>query len=384
MISDILDYSQSLNQKVLLTLESRPLREVIEYCYQLLEYAFNAKGLLFELVVDKTLPVLFRTDHDRLSQVILNLLSNSIKFTMNGSISIKVECVNEVDARISVKDTGIGMKDDDIRKLFEDNNQSSDKIFDEKERHSQGVGLGLKIANKLVKLLESNDKQEIQVESKWEVGSKFSFIIKNHTAHVAEAPISSLPSNVFDAQPDSNMICLTRVPTDNFGEEELMLKKDVEVYFKPMKTLSDIRRNSQQVFSPSMLKTLEVLPQVLIVDDDPFNILSLQSLLGQLRLSFESANNGQKAVEKVIENPKAFQLIIMDCQMPIMNGYEAARLLTKMMRDEELPVIPIIGCTAFTAKDKLEECIKSGMIEVINKPVMFTRLQEIISKLLKR
>ena len=102
--------------------------------------------------------------------------------------------------------------------------------------------------------------------------------------------------------------------------------------------------------------------------------------LTQLGATTESVNNGKQAIDKVLENPNAYQLIFMDCQMPVMNGYEASFHLTQKMQEGEIPEIPIIGCTAFSAKDRIEECLNCGMKEVVNKPVMMKRLKEVFSK----
>ena len=120
--------------------------------------------------------------------------------------------------------------------------------------------------------------------------------------------------------------------------------------------------------------------KILIVDDDPLNILVLKSFLEQFGVLREGAINGDEAVSKVMARPNDYCLILMDCQMPVMDGFEATRILTRKMKLGELPRIPIVGCTAFNGQDKLSECLRSGMEEVISKPVIKEKLRDILKK----
>ena len=120
--------------------------------------------------------------------------------------------------------------------------------------------------------------------------------------------------------------------------------------------------------------------RALIVDDDPFNVLVLKSLLNQFSVTSEFASNGKEAIDKIIAKPNAYDVIFMDCQMPIVNGHEATTSLIEMMNKSIIREIPIIGCTAFSTKDKLEECIRCGMKQVINKPLIKEKLEEIIKR----
>jgi len=125
--------------------------------------------------------------------------------------------------------------------------------------------------------------------------------------------------------------------------------------------------------------------QILVVDDDPFNIMALAAHLKTYKFSVDDAHNGKAAIEKIkarcqFGGKSRYKMIFMDCQMPIMDGYEASKILGQMMENREIPKMPIIGCTAFTSKTKLNECFKCGMDSVVTKPVLTEQLSDILKQ----
>ncbi len=180
--------------------------------------------------------------------------------------------------------------------------------------------------------------------------------------------------------------CLQGV--NKFGESYVSCFKIDSPFFPPS---NKSRKRTQLGLPLSKLTENDSPKDILVVDDDPINILGLRLLLSKLKLSIDVAYNGQQAVEKVQNKFKTakttansrYKLIFMDCQMPVMDGYEASRILTSLMKNAEIPETAIVGCTAFTAKNKLDECIASGMSGVITKPVVIDKLKGIIKKYIK-
>jgi len=397
LINDILDYSKIQNEKIQLSYEHKSLKETIEYCYQLVEHAFMTKNLTFDLIIDDRIPPTFKTDHDRLAQIVLNLLTNALKFTEEGSVIIHVDSMDDWHVKVSVEDTGMGIEPRKLVRLFEENNFiHQDDIA--KDKHSKGVGLGLKIANRLAKLLDSEQNRDIEVKTVLEKGTTFSFYVSNIDLAIGSQNMSGIPIKIFDLKEEDEILLTSH-------REEMMSSGDIPHEFQLNLNMNPTHPTVHQSIEytsrlkitgsskgrlgmsndftvGSEAKLLPPTKRILIVDDDPFNILALKSLLNNPEIILDTANNGKQAVDKVIKDPSSYQLIIMDCQMPVMSGYEATRELTKRMKDEIIPEIPIVGCTAFSAKDKIEECLSCGMREVIHKPVIKKKLLRILGKYL--
>ena len=243
-------------------------------------------------------------------------------------------------------------------------------------------------------MLDINTNQGIQIKSDVENGSLFSFTITNVDSILGGRHHLHSHSRSFLSGVGHNKDFLT--PASE--------RKDMEYNFiihSPVKSPKYVYQIDHQIATKTPKKwrmfklndhfigddAASLVPEsqtehkiALIVDDDCFNILALKFLLSQLGITSEFANNGKEAVEKVLTKSNVYDVIFMDCQMPIMNGYEATTLLTTMMQEGRIREVPIIGCTAFSAKDKLEECIRCGMKEVINKPVVKNKLEEVVQK----
>jgi len=383
VIDDILDYSESHMDGLTLNLATKPLLEAANYCFELYYEAFRAKGLQLKMKISEGLPVEFHTDHKRLTQVILNLLSNALKFTISGTVTMKITPAEKHKVCIKIQDTGVGIEAEDIPKLFEE------KLFmkntTEKGLQSQGAGMGLKIAYRIAQMLGDYNEEGIQVKSIRNRGSKFVFEIQDKNY---EGSINDISELLLDKTPEEKPKNVSRdfftdtIPTQGSVAAEWLPHRGIDNqkslpssngYLKKKRTLKDVNQETARTL-------IEERKKVLIVDDDPLNILVLKSFLDQFEVRYDSAVNGEKAIIKVVKEPDEYSLILMDCQMPIMDGFEATRELVDLMAQGKLPIIPIIGCTAFNAQDKLDECIKCGMQEVLEKPVVKTKLKDTLTK----
>ncbi len=310
LINDILDMSKIEADKIELENIDFDLFNLLTGVYKTMQAKAEDKGLSFELELDENLPVSIIGDQVRLGQILINLTNNAVKFTEEGSVSIYVTVLEDAEEKVKIKfevqDTGIGIEEGMVNKIFEDFSQASSDTT----RKYGGTGLGLSITKKLVELFGS----DIKVESKKGLGSTFSFDIWFEKGPVfLEEPKS-------DAQSQPHVI----------GEKDLQGM------------------------------------QILVVEDNKFNQVIAKKFLTSWNANVEFAINGKVALE-ILEESRAFKLILMDIQMPEMDGYEA----TKAIRSWPQPYykeVPIIALSASTLLGEKDKAVAVGMNEYIMKP----------------
>lgn len=308
IINDILDISKIEAGKMELEHIPFDLRETLGLIKQTLQFKAEEKGLILTLMIDDTIPNTLIGDPTRLQQILMNLAGNAIKFTESGEVTIS--CLsqensgNDIRLRFEVSDTGIGMTQDQLSKIFESFTQASSDTT----RKYGGTGLGLSISKQLVELQGG----KIQVSSSPGEGSIFAFSI-------------AYPITVNNA----------------------VVKK-------------------QHIVSQKMLDSLRGI-RILLTDDNEYNrIVAKDTLELKIKDIFViEAGDGREAVEKLRE--ENFDLILMDVQMPILDGYSATQ---KIRTDFPYPknTIPIIALTASVVRSDLEKCLQCGMNGYIPKP----------------
>jgi signal transduction histidine kinase/CheY-like chemotaxis protein len=327
LINDILDFSKIEAGKLDLNLETVDLNEILKQSVGLLEYKAIEKKIKFIQTISDSTPRFILTDPVRLRQILINLLGNALKFTNSGEIEIKIEPI-KIDKDLeyaelifSVRDTGIGISKENQEKIFTAFSQADSST----SRKYGGTGLGLSISNKLLSLMNT----KLELDSELGVGSRFYFQLK----------LKVLSEPELLSRTNSDTIILEK---DNF--------KDLEI-------------------------------KILIVDDIETNLLLLRIILKSFlpKSILIKAENGIKAVN-------AFQkekpdLIIMDIQMPEMDGYEATREIRKLEIGTNIK-IPIIALTAGIVKEEIDECFRAGMDDYASKPIQKPILISIIRRLL--
>ncbi|MFK5855442.1 MAG: tetratricopeptide repeat protein [Bacteroidota bacterium] len=321
IINDILDLSKIEIGKVDIEHIPFSISEMIKNVHTIMQFKAEEKGLELKTDIPANIPHIIG-DPTRLRQVIINLVGNAIKFTEKGIVttSLKIETQQDgtnISAHFTISDTGIGIEKDKLEQVF----NSFEQAYSDTSRKFGGTGLGLSISKKLIEL--QNGK--IWVDSKKGVGSQFHF---------------TLPYT----------ICKE--------------KENIKVG----STTSNIQNISEQ------LKGIRIL----LAEDNAFNAVVAQE---ELEDAIEEAvvvvaENGAIAVEQISHND--FDVVLMDVQMPVMNGYEA----TKAIRDlsDEKSKIPIIAMTANVLKEEVELCYKVGMNGFIGKPF---DTEELIQKIYK-
>lgn len=306
LINDILDLAKVDAGKM--TFEQTPFKMAlsISAMLHLFETKIQEKNLVLVKEYDKNIPEVLVGDPVRLHQIILNLVSNAVKFTAHGKITVSVLLQSQDDENVvikfSVTDTGIGIPDNKIETIFENFQQASSST----SRLFGGTGLGLAIVKKLV---ESQDG-EISVKSKPDIGSTFSFTL----------------------------------------------------------TFQKTKANPQQETHAVELNTEIKNMRILVVEDIPLNQLLMKTILDELECICDIANNGKLAIEKLETNE--YDIILMDLQMPEMNGFEATTYIRNILESK----IPIIALTADVTTVDLAKCKAVGMDDYIAKPIDETLL----------
>jgi len=326
IVNDVLDFNKIESGKLLFeNTRFNMVDLMLNICGGHMKAA-QEKGLLFDLDVDPAFnrKVLFG-DPTRITQVIFNLVTNAIKFTSKGGIWVKAICIedrhNTVTVNFMVKDTGIGIAKEKVDLIFEPFIQESLSTT----RQYGGTGLGLAIVKRLLEL----QGLKIQVSSQLGQGSEFSFNM--------EFPVS----------------------TEKVGESSIR---------------TNLKQSVQPVQDTENLGSLHLL----IAEDNPVNVMLMKKLLSKWSIIPTVAENGERAVELVQYGN--FDIILMDLQMPVMNGFDAAIEIRKMA-DPKKANIPIIALTASALFDIQEKIFQSGMNDYVSKPFKPNELLEKIQNL---
>lgn len=323
LINDILDFSKIEARKLEMEMLDIDIRTMMNETANLLAFSVQEKGLKLCCQVEPQVPPFLRGDPVRLRQILVNLGSNAVKFTERGEIVIRacLESEDEKSAtiRFSVRDTGIGIPENRQDILFSPFSQ----VDGSTTRKYGGTGLGLAISKQLAELMGGG----IGMESKVGVGSTFWFtaVFGKKTARPVSA--DDEPMNI-----------------DGSGA---------------------IDRN---VTRPALSQSFKHKIRILIAEDNPVNQRVAQALLGKMGLQSDVVANGREAVNAL--QATSYDLVLMDCQMPEMDGYEATRKIRQKGLKALNPCIPIIAMTALAMQGDREKCIQAGMNDFIAKPVL--------------
>ncbi len=326
LLNDILDLAKiEAGHSDIKLLPCEPLRIIHELC-RLLRFRAADDGIELSLDFQGALPSKITTDAVRMRQIIMNLISNAIKFTKGGSIRVVVSFEERTYSqflKIDVIDTGIGIAEDDLHAIFQPFVQVSEKVS-----HRNGVGLGLAISRSLARALGG----DLCVESRVGVGSTFTLTLRANDA----SSIGPVSPSAYDQQP-----------------------------------LEPLRNSNSHQYDWSSLR-------VLVAEDTRANQFLIRRMLESTRVCLEFVDNGERAVVEALRAEKEghpYDLILMDMQMPVRSGYEATRLI----RAEGLN-LPIIALTAAAMEGDRERCIAAGCNSYLSKPIARDQLYSVLSK----
>ena len=312
IINDILDFSKIEAGKLTIDRIDFDMKEILFNLRNVVELKALEKGLEFNIFCDNKEHKVFYGDSLRVGQVLINLTNNAIKFTERGKVNININLLEDNIVRFSVEDTGIGLSQEQQEKLFQSFSQADGSTT----RKYGGTGLGLSISKQLVELMDGG----IWCQSELGKGSTFIFEIKLSKGN---------PSNVTTLTDTIKIDSITSLQGSN----------------------------------------------ILLVEDNQINQEIVLGLLEQNGIIIDIANNGQEAVDKYNKNPSKYELILMDIQMPIMDGYEA----TKYIRELNLE-LPIVALTANAMNEDIQRTRLAGMNDHLNKPIELEKLYKILLK----
>lgn len=322
LINDILDFSKIESGKMELIPVEYDFSSMIHDIVNMISMKAEAKGLTLDLHVDENLPSRLKGDDVRIRQILVNLLNNGVKYTEKGGVTLRVGGEvgeNSVILNFEVEDSGIGIKEEDIEKLFKE----FERIEEERNRNVEGTGLGMSIAVQLLELMGS----KLQVESVYGKGTKFFF---------------QLEQQIVDAEPIGNLEKRIR---------EQAVGYSYHVTFTAPKA------------------------HILVVDDNSINRKVFVNLLKETKVNIDEASGGQECLEKIRE--RRYDLIFLDHMMPEMDGVETLHHM-KEETDHFCCDTPVIALTANAIAGAREMYLAEGFDGFVSKPINPEKLEKLL------
>ena len=490
IINDILDFSKIEAGKLDLEVIDFDLRNAISHIISTLRHKAHEKGIAINSEIDDQIPSLIKGDPTRLRQILLNLTGNAIKFTQEGSVTIKTSLVDESATEATVQfdviDTGIGIEENRLGKIFESFTQADDSTT----RQFGGTGLGLTISKQLIQLM----KGTISVQSEVDKGTQFTFKVTLEKQAPASSHVASskqpTQQTAFEESLENETVILTDSETvDVAGKHDDIAGKRILIVDNDQKTLTNIstllfdlgcnplvsrsgadaldiintttKENGVDIvlidailsdmdgselgksimtlklgYTPKLImstavgkrgegakakeigfsgylskpttssqlqKTINAVlssdinsdsfitkyslaetqkqeASILLVEDNQINRTVASVIIKKFGCRVDTAVNGKEALDAHLNND--YDMILMDCEMPIMDGFEATRNIRKMeaIKNE----IPIIAITAYAMEGDREKCLSAGMNDHITKPITANILTGLLERWLKK
>ncbi|HHM7818793.1 TPA: ATP-binding protein [Pseudomonas aeruginosa] len=388
IINEILDFSKIEAGK--LVLENLPfnLRDLIQDALTMLAPAAHEKQLELVSLVYRDTPIQLQGDPQRLKQILTNLVGNAIKFTQGGTVAVRAMLEDESDdraqLRISVQDTGIGLSEEDQQALFKAFSQADNSL----SRQAGGTGLGLVISKRLIEQMGG----EIGVDSTPGEGAEFWISLslpksrddneEPGASWAAIHPPEELSQSFWEFE---RLGCKTLVlcPTTEQAQYHATLP-DEQVEAKPACTRK-LQRKLQELLQvrPTRSDKPHAMvsgrpPRLLCVDDNPANLLLVQTLLSDLGAQVTAVDSGYAALEVV--QRERFDLVFMDVQMPGMDGRQATEAIRRWEAEREVSPVPVIALTAHALSNEKRALLQAGMDDYLTKPIDEQQLAQVVLK----
>ncbi len=365
LINDLLDFSKIEAGMLRIEATNFDLNSLVQSLETLFKPKAQEKKVDFDVQVSRRIPQNVVGDPTRVSQIVVNLLSNAFKFTERGYVALTTELFDDntdfATVKITVKDTGIGIETQELPRIFQRFQQAQDNTT----RLYGGSGLGLAIVKNLAEAMGGF----VEADSKIGFGSTFSVILPFKKAPDLEFQMSNFKFQKSDTPPQylDDLNANSKHPdvqTSNFQHQTDTVQT------------SNFQHQTDTV-QTSNFKHQTNSPRILVVEDNPMNQRLAALLLSDWGYEYDIVEDGQQAVDLVQKID--FQLILMDIQLPVMDGYEA----TAMIRNALKNPIPIIATTAHAFAGEREKCIAAGMNDYIPKPLQEDTVLAIIQKFIK-
>ena len=320
LVNSILDFSKIEDGKMEIISVNYDLASVINNLANSVSERARSKGLEFKVEVDENLPSVLQGDDIRITQVIMNLLTNAVKYTEKGSVTLSVSDIGRssgyVRVKVAVKDTGIGIKEEDMGKLFE----SFERLEEKRNRSIEGTGLGMAIVNRLLRMMHTT----LDVKSVYGEGSEFSFILRQR---------------IVDPEPIGDYTGRLSKSKNGDGAETFICAPDADI---------------------------------LVVDDNLMNLKVIRSLMKRNRIQPDQASSGMEAIEFM--KKKTYDIVFLDHMMPKMDGLET---LSRLKEENLIPRKTfVIALTANAIVGAREKYLEAGFDDYLSKPIEVEALEE--------
>ena len=329
LINDILDFSKIESGKMDIIPVDYDLGILLSDTIDMIRSRAEEKKLQLELNIESNTPVHLHGDEVRLRQIITNILTNAVKYTPEGIITLTVsgKKVSEkaVQLYVSVKDTGIGIKEEDIGRLYD----SFQRVDESRNRNIEGTGLGLSITMRLLNLMGSR----LEVESAYGEGSDFYFYLEQEQL------------------------------------DDEILGEDIQKYCE--KVRGEISVSTEQFYAPDA--------KILVVDDNEMNLKVFSGLLKNHGMQIDTAMSGKECLARIEQN--AYHMIFMDHLMPEMDGVETLRQIRELKTNRSKDAVIII-LTANAVSGAREMFLEEGFADYLSKPIIAVNLEKMIQKYL--
>jgi PAS domain S-box-containing protein len=350
ILNDVLDFSKIEAGRMELAPLAFRLDEVLGAVSTVMTLNADARGIGLSIAADPDVPQALVGDAMRLQQILINLVGNAIKFTEQGQVTVHVGLAEphagwRVSLRFTVRDTGIGMDMEQQSRLFSAFNQADASTT----RRFGGTGLGLAICRRLSELMGGG----ISVQSMPGAGSEF--VVK--LPFVVGEPVDAKAEAGFEAGFEAG---------SRGGQAQPPARQDSD------KSQDDESSGEAQDMQEPLLKGLRLL----LVEDHPLNQIVARGMLEHAGATVDVVENGQLAVDRLRQRAADYDIVLMDVQMPVMDGFEA----TRHIRAELELTLPILAMTAGVMQSEQESCIAAGMNDFIAKPVDVEQMLATISR----
>ncbi|GAX87281.1 conserved hypothetical protein [Lebetimonas natsushimae] len=445
IVNNILDVSKIESNKLTLEIIDFKIEDEIENTLEVFATPCAQKEIEYVAYISPDLPSIVKGDVLKIKEILTNLINNAIKFThKNGLIEVtaklnKIEN-NKANIYFEVKDTGIGMSEEQKNKIFEAFAQADESVT----RKYGGTGLGLTIVKSYIEMMGG----EIKVDSEINKGSKFYFDLwfdivdpapKYRSKSLSDVTVAFL--NTFkDSRRKEisfeylNYFGINKIGFNSLDELNKIIKKEkingIVVFYEESEKdkiyellnsdlpiifvsslankqkIDELNLDSFNIFDPNVpsktynailyskeeikreIKQAQKEKQIyelnaLIAEDNPINMKLLETTLKNLGIKADTAHNGLEAFNKYSMNPEKYDVIFMDAQMPVMDGIEATQEILEFEKEEEIPHTPIIAVTANVLKGDRERFLGAGMDDYISKPIKKEELLRIIENISK-
>lgn len=425
IINDLLDISKIESGRMELVPEEYDLMPMLSDLGMILQNRIGGRSVELLFDIDTDIPAGLYGDALRIRQIIINLLNNAVKFTEEGYVclTVKVKQIQEDDIElyIAVKDTGQGIREEDLGRLF----GAFQQVDQKKNHHKEGTGLGLSLSKKFVEMMGGS----IGVKSEYGKGSEFYFTIHQRITDNRKA--AALPEGKeavvigrlrneranellkelagmlhLNFENDIMSVAETKAPvfcfTDVYGEfsqaeaqrlqelsatvcgmvdpmAEAVFPEGMPVMNKPLYSDNFCRfiENRKKEAEPKAEELYFTDKRVLVVDDNELNRMIAVEMLKPTGLEIDTAENGEQALEMI--QAQRYDMVFMDHQMPVMDGVEAVRAI-RQLEGEYFREVPVIALTANTGAEQQEQYAKAGMNGYLSKPFELEDIYRLLTK----